>query len=363
MSIKLLLIDDRKIFTQNFEKYINSKHRNHISLYLFSSVEKYNEFYSKEDILDKDKCFDVLLCSPESHKDILGKDVGVEVILVGNSVPIEYNDYIHVSKYSSADEIIDLVYKSHIEKSNKVINFSGSSSTSFIMIYSPLGGSGKTSVAIMMANALSNLGKKVLYIPLGLDALYFRENDYDIRYIFATDINPATIKFEINKIKFPYYNDKFDIVSGFNNFSDYYGLNSEMWANFIEISKKSLDYDYVLIDTMDVCHDITFDLFKYCDNIFFIVNSGNIESEKFNLFMQSINKDSIFTDFDKSFLIKNNRTPLKSSHNIELEGNFVASLTLDYDSNLKYLSPKGMVLYNNNSVLVEVFENFCSQYF
>lgn len=88
-----------------------------------------------------------------------------------------------IYKYTSTKEIYDFVCEHMKYISNTGIN--GYKESKIISIYSPIGGSGKTTVSLAFAQALTNLGKRVLFVS-GEDIQSF-DDDVDSGGFLGTD--------------------------------------------------------------------------------------------------------------------------------------------------------------------------------
>ncbi|MCM1288719.1 MAG: AAA family ATPase [Clostridium sp.] len=201
-----------------------------------------------------------------------------------------FNNIEYIYKFSSVKEIFHkVVGKMGLDINNGKRDGSKSVKTSTIMVYSPIGGSGKTIVALGLANQLADLNKKVLYLnvqslqdfqPMVGDYGYC-ENGFD-RYLMRKDPNVA------KEMQRSVVNVGFDCLRGFKGSMLSYGITDEHYIFLIQNLVESKMYDYIIVDSSTEFSSINSKIMSFSDKVVVVATQGRSEEYKINSFIHSI---------------------------------------------------------------------------
>ena len=171
-----------------------------------------------------------------------------------------------------------------------------------LTITSVKGGVGKTTFLLNLAGALSNIQRKVLIIDLDLTG-------GDIAMALNKEITV-----DIYKLVSDFSNNKFTFIEDYtlkynNNIYVLSAPKDPRYASKINIkylnvilSKATMRYDYVLIDTSHILNDMSLVAMDYSDYLLYIINSSPLDVKNMKT-MTSILKDM---DYHKFLVILNN---------------------------------------------------------
>lgn len=196
----------------------------------------------------------------------------------------------YVYRYSSIKEIFHKVIgKAGIEKvlDNKSRNKSEKTKT--IMVYSPIGGSGKTTVSLGISKQLSDLNKKVIYVSLqSLQDYQYYIHDYE--YV-ANGFDKTLIRKDSNimaEILNNIGNEGFDYLKAFDGPMMAYGLTDEHYSYLINKIVESGIYDYIVMDTSSELNNQNIRIMKNVDEIVLIAQQGKYNECKINQLLNCI---------------------------------------------------------------------------
>ncbi|OEF99077.1 hypothetical protein BHF71_02525 [Vulcanibacillus modesticaldus] len=208
-----------------------------------------------ERYLKTNRDIDILLIDPELVPDerlITGIDV---IILLEELDHLnEESAFPTILKYQPLNQLISRIFSIYLENHDKAKKkFLGKKRTTVLSVYSALGGSGKTTLAVNLVKTLTTIEKNVFYLNLeylGSTEFLFsskRSNDF-AKLLYYLKTNQEQLVSKIEALK------KYDLnlkVDYFEHFS-YPEEIQEMSKNDIEILIDALvnigNYDYIIID-------------------------------------------------------------------------------------------------------------------
>lgn len=205
--------------------------------YLLSYV---NDGYSTEQILiiSSDMFYDTIVYTSFEN---------VVVLSDGEDQTGIYEKYIYVNKFMNVDALYDSVVNQTTLKdlSDKLFI----KETSVVAVYSPIGGSGKTTFAYGLCYAFSKAYKKVLYINVdSLQAFGYLFNsqktiDVDVEKMILTQD-----EYIANAAKRNIQNVGFDYLPPLRLSMYALGISMKNYAYMIGEIKASNEYDFIVID-------------------------------------------------------------------------------------------------------------------
>jgi len=191
-----------------------------------------------------------------------------------------------IYKYSSVSEI----YSRVSNLSNLEIRFqNGSSETKLIMVYSPIGGSGKTFTAMGIAKALSVLNKKVLYLNMEMvqnfnyllvDQSYI-QNHFDYYLSTQSDKLMDILNETIRK-------EGFDYVPPLEQSASALNITMDSYFHLLHQLKEIMIYEYIILDTSTEFNADKAKLMCECDKVFLVTNQDKISLWKLDCFLRNI---------------------------------------------------------------------------
>ena len=210
-----------------------------------------------------------------------------------------------IFKYTSTKEIFNEI----INKSAKDLRIveSKKSAPQMILVYSPVGGVGKTTVALGISNSLSKNYKKVLYI----DAESFHTFQHLLVNETSISSNEIYTKMARNskniyqEIRHTIRTEKFSYIPPLKAPLMSFGISKEIYLNLIQGAKKSLDYDFIVVDVDSTLDEEKNKLMVLADKVVIVTQQTKSAVYATNRFLASINEAGddkylfICNDFNK----------------------------------------------------------------
>lgn len=192
-----------------------------------------------------------------------------------------------IYKYTSVKEIFNEVVNNNTTSS--IRSLKAQAQTKTIMIYSPVGGAGTTTVACGLSAVLAKNYKRVLFIG--------SDNLQSFGYLFA-DQKPlpgdvekpmATSNEYIYEMIKPHIRrEMFDYIPQFARSLSSLNIKLSNLTYLIDCIKASKNYDFIIVDTMS---DMTEDVSKtmsYADNIITVLAQDHVSTYKLERLLQNI---------------------------------------------------------------------------
>ena len=283
------------IADKNFE-YINRmsdllQKYNDLSVSLFTSGEKLSAAIESSR-------FDIVLFDPDiSDTKLEFHNVKLPICLYSdesNNTGL-YSDLNKIHKYQRISNIYKEFIKLYAEKAGTVMESGGPNNTKITAVYSPVGGSGKTTIALAIAASLAERDKKVLFVSfeqLASSASIYPYKEEGITSLLAAISGDTVFGLKLKGVaKTGAFN--VDYIEGFERIVDYRAVNMEETGELLTKIKNSGLYDNVVVDTNSNIDDILTAVFEQANNIVIVNKPGTLSSFKIEMF----SKQSIADDY------------------------------------------------------------------
>lgn len=199
-----------------------------------------------------------------------------------------YADCDKVIKYQRISKLYKEIIKAYSDKAGYVADFNNMQYTQVVAVYSPIGGSGKTTIAQALANRLFSVGKSTLFMSMEqLDSSSYQYPITEEKDGITTLLEAAEEEsgFEL-KLKYAARKEPsgMAVVDGFDRVVDYSTVSKAEMANVIDKIRKYGSYDVVIIDMNSAIDDICRAVFEQADKIIVVDRPGEIATRKMELF-------------------------------------------------------------------------------
>lgn len=160
--------------------------------------------------------------------------------------------------------------------------------TKTILVYSAIGGAGKTTVALGLCESLRAIHKKVLFI----DAENIQDFPYYLRgknYLPTTTLNERFTEDELYNALRPHIkNEGFDYLPPLKAAASALDISLDIYRRAVEAFRRRVQYDYIVIDTDSLFDDNKDALIQMAEKVVLITNPGEAARYKMDLFLQNL---------------------------------------------------------------------------
>jgi cellulose biosynthesis protein BcsQ len=290
-SISLILADKDEFFSERFSRYI-LEHNSLFEIMTFTKCEYLKDYLCKSssDILLIEKSF--------INDEVRAYFKNVLVIVLDDKDMDNDGEFCHISKYQKTEDIIKKITFRYAESiGDKSIISDDTGTAKIVSVYSPIGGSGKTTLALSIATSFAMRGKRVIYFNMekfNSVATYLNtDNAEGLSDIFLKlKNNGASISFDIMK---RILTDQ----SGLQFFSppesamEFNEMSNEEINTLIKELANVTDLDLLIIDLPTEFDENVIDVLKLSNNVVFVATGDAIGANKTSAFMKEVN---IFPD-------------------------------------------------------------------
>lgn len=285
MKIKIAIADTNEIYANRLFEALGRQ--DNLFLSVFTDKERFEREISSTR-------YDIILFDYSMYSsDNLFKGAKLAVVLYDEDnepTRIISEKYRTVKKYQRGSSIYKEVigiYSEYVSDSA----FLGRSKESclIISVFSPIGGVGKTSAALAVANSLANKGRNVMYLNLEPFASYGAylelKGGKGMGEVFAALDGNGSFDLKLKSLmkKTPQgvmYFEKFE------NLLDIYEITGEEVEKLIQMIGKIAIADYLIVDTGSDFNTINRSIMDISDKILLVERKGQAAEEKITAFME-----------------------------------------------------------------------------
>lgn len=190
-------------------------------------------------------------------------------------------------KYSSIPEIYNQV-RSVIGYSGKQIEVE--KHTKVVLTYSPIGGSGKTTIAMGLASYLTSAGNKVLYIDAEMlhTFQFYLKNQNPIPNDFYTAVGMGVNNL-YQRIRHCIRTEEFDYLPPFDTALLSRQIDFSVYINLIKSIKEEKVYDVIVVDTDNEYNLKKTELMNLADKILVIFKQTEAAVYAVNMIVKNMN--------------------------------------------------------------------------
>ncbi len=264
---RLILCDRDEKYAWGLANYISRKKNNPFELFVFTGLENFRNYISKEEA-------DVLLISDEALSTvgagfIEGRGIRETLVLSEDGRESEVCGHSAIFKYQSGEKIMKKVLECYADADEEItVSSMRNTKTKLIAVYSPVRRTLKTSFAMTMGQILSEK-KSVLYINLedyaGFNSL--------LKTSYATDMSDLIYYISQHKPNFIWkVSSMVQSIGGLDYIPpalspmDIKSVTEEQWLGFLDELEKCA-YEVIILDLGDSVRGI-YKILRRCCRIY-----------------------------------------------------------------------------------------------
>ena len=275
MKIRLLVALDDRDYLEFFSNVLAEKYAEKFELSVCSSQEHFT------DILTAHR-YDIAMVSP-AFAERLG-DLKIQskltLLLCDGNETGGTSEYHAVKKYQRISAIVSAILEQYAGVAD---SYEGASKADVVAVWSPIGGVGKTTVALAYAAQRASQGKRVAYLDLeafSSGSVYFTQAGKSISTIFGRMDNNAplllqSIRMEDSGSNILYFCDP-------ENYDDISILTDDDVKTLVDGC--ITDIDELVIDLSSVCDSRTKKVLELADKVLLVTDNSKIGQIKLEQF-------------------------------------------------------------------------------
>lgn len=280
-KMDIVIADSDEQYLEHLARYFMEK-AEQCEIYTFSSkvsLEKYMSVHKHIDILLLDYG---MLGIELNHVDVSVK----MVLLAGEAVP---DEYVPIKKYQKTEDILKEVFLKYADQTGDLNAIKGNRKTKIIAFYSPIGGSGKTTLALNTASACARAGLHTFYLNMeridsASSILPSTAGSYSDIFL-ALKSKGADVGVKIITCKGKEVHTGFDYISSPDSISEYGEISLQEWERLLDVFLNLEKYDVLLLDFGSEFYPDKAELLKKSDVIFVPILSDEFSINRMRLFL------------------------------------------------------------------------------
>jgi len=238
------------------------------------------------------KRFDVVLFDPDISREKLSfANVTFPVCLYSDEAHNRglYADLAKVEKYQRISNIYKEIVREYADKAGYSADFDHSQNTVIAAVYSPVGGSGKTTIALAVASRLVSMGKTVLFVSAEQlsSSLYVNPKQEDGITALVEVAADERVNFEL-KVKGlmkqglngMYY------IEGFDKIVDYDAVTGSEISDTLDKIRRCGLCEVMVVDMESNLDPVGRAILALADHVAVVEKPGELSAMKMKLFAQ-----------------------------------------------------------------------------
>lgn len=289
--LSLVIADTDEAYVESIVDYLMINHSQRFQVSSFTKREFLYEFLS-----GNTKKIDILLISNDLFSESLPKEnITSIVLLVAGKLPQEIEGTSSVSKYQHGDKLVGNIVSIFSEKTeNPVVKAQGDKKTKVIAVYSPTGGSGKTTIAVCSSIQCARRGLGVFYLNLeNLQStpLFFNcssdQNLSGILYFLKEKNKNLHLRIEGSRLVDAEHDVHY--FSPPESIFDMEEAEPQELKTLIDELRTMSQYDIVFVDMSSDLNSRNIALLEACDEIILVLSQDAVSEVKADVFIKQLN--------------------------------------------------------------------------
>jgi len=296
-KLSLIIADLDESYARRLSGYINSYHGAAFLVSCFTRADSFTGYMEQQSEVD------VLLISPEFYDISIGyTNVKLKAVLSAGALSHEYSGFQVISKYNTGEKLLSEVVHLFSRLNPSELRFSSYlKNAELIGVYSPAGGTGKTTIAAALAMECTELGMGSFYLNLesiqSTGVFFSMNSKRNLSYIFYyLKEKTQNLSFRMDGIKSSEEDDGVQYFNPPESPVEYEEINNEELEQLIQGIKGMGCYDFVFIDMSNTFDMKNYKIMGLCDRIVLVTLQEPISLYKSKIMFNELVK---LSDTDK----------------------------------------------------------------
>lgn len=290
-QLSLLIADVDEGYSKGIANYICSRDPINFQVKYFTNSNALNSF------LQQNRVVDVVLVCLELYDEVKSKvESKLTIILSQGVAPKEYSSCEIINKYQTGEKLINNILYLYSKANSEEIHISNRrKDTRIVGVYSPAGGSGKTTIAASLAIQCADRGMTVFYLNLehiqSTNTYFDFCNEQSLSYaLYYVKEKNKNLGFKLNSLK------STDPCTGVHYFCppqnvlELDEISIDEYETLINELKSSGNYDAIFIDMSSSFDNKTVSMFKLCDRVVVTSTGDPPAKQRFDILLDNLER-------------------------------------------------------------------------
>ena len=331
----ILITDSDANYRENFERFLRNTHSDKFIINTAANSDGVKAFAD-----NTDRKIDILLITPDTYVERIKNYASVVMILSNGVIPIQLEKYPVIKKYQSGDAIVHSILRAYAEAMPDEFDITQlNGDCEIICVFSPVGGSGKTTISALLATHLA-AKNKVLFFSMEqfqyTEHLFSGSSRYNMSdFLYFVHKNDSEMLTNLNKMLITDVNSKVNFLNSPQCFVDLNKIEKEKWNAFIKSLALIGLFNKVVIDMPSHLDDQAIEVLSNCNKIIAPVLDDRMSVLKVNRLVHDL------TQIDNEILLNKFVYVLNKYNGLQphTEINISMKLPLDSESLLNLAMP------------------------
>ncbi|MDP4179687.1 MAG: AAA family ATPase, partial [Bacillota bacterium] len=288
---------------------------------------------------------DILLVSPDLYYENLDKrNISLLAILSSGRLEKDFKGCDIIYKYQLGENLAKNILNLYSDKNCEIILTNGEKTTKVVAVFSPNGGSGKTSVAYGCSLKSVQRGKKAFYLNLEGSAstplLFETDGQFNLSHVFYyLKSKNKSFSLKIEGIRMIDKSTGIHYFAPPKNHLELLDIEPDEYSELIAKMKEMRQYDVIFIDMPCFLEKRMISVLKACDVLLCVLNPENISLVKLQNFLEALD---IIDNINKSEILSKTEFLINKAKDESLGFDEVLN---SVDKVISYRLPKAVKLY------------------
>lgn len=314
------ILDFDEEYAYHLMNYINRKEECLLTARMFTNIESIEEFLEKHMI-------EVLLFGEYSFKNKLekyhSKTIKYIFYLSNSSMVREEESIASIYKYQSTESLIKEVMSYYLDQADPMCNIRHDKNTKkkMISVYSPCGGSGKTTTAFLLGLLYGETSRVLIVNLETISGTYCNippngEHGGLSDFIYYVKERKKNISYKLSTMIVKI--DKVDYLLPVDHYEDLYQLETTDVQLLLDVLTEDSDYDYIIFD-IGLMNKSMERIMEASERIYMPILSHVSCQDKWNYFIKILKLDQCIHVKDRIIELKLPYDPLLKEDPIKWE--------------------------------------------
>lgn len=299
-KLHLVIADNDEAYVESVVGYIAKNYSQRLRVSYFTNYEHLINYF-----LSNEKKIDILLLCPQWYSESIPMEmIDTPIILSGGILDTSFEDWEIINKYQIGNKLVRNIINCFAENNpNRCYISDLDKKTKVIAVYSPIGGCGKTTIAVGCSINSAERGNSVFYLNLeeiqSTPYFFYCDSKVNIsNVLYYIKEKKKNLALKIEGIRNKDYQHDIHYFSPPDTIVDINDTTPDEIHSLIHELKISNSYDEIFIDMSTNMNEKNIPILKYSDQIILVLSHEDLSMSKAHVFMNELDMLSLRNDLD-----------------------------------------------------------------